>query len=145
MIPSSVVDDYNDKNTNINNINNTTSNNNINDDEEDEDDYKLKWCCRLFQLRFIVDWKFSFTFLCVCCFFENFVIAGTATVILSTLEKEFYLSSGQSGLFLSIYEFSAFIASPIVGFLGNRFNKMKTIAVSLFIISLGYFKTFRNF
>lgn len=117
------------------------TNNSNNGDEVKEDeykDYKLKWCC--FEVKkWIVDWKLTFTFLCICCFFENFIISGTATVILSTLEKEFYLSSGQSGLFLSIYEFSAFIASPIVGFVGNRFNKMKIIAVSLFLISLGIF------
>ena len=75
----------------------------------------FKWCC----LRPDISWKFTFACLCVCCFFENLVTSGVATVVLSTLEREFFWSSTQSGLFLALFELAAFIASPVFGFLGE--------------------------
>jgi organic anion transporter 4A len=103
-----------------------------------DEDYRFMFC--FIQIKYLtnrVDWRFPFTFLCVCCFFENFIISGTATVIISTLEKEFYLTSRDSGLFLSVYELAAFVASPIVGFLGTRYNKWKSIGVSLLLVAFG--------
>ena len=74
----------------------------------------FKWCC----LKSEISWKITFVFLCVCCFFQNLVTSGVATVILSTIEREFFWSSTQSGLFLALFELAAFIASPFFGFLG---------------------------
>ena len=77
--------------------------------------------------------------LCVSVFFENLVTSGVATVILSTLEKEFFLTSTQSGFFLSVFELAAFVASPIFGFLGNKLNKMRLISTSLLLVTIGSF------
>jgi hypothetical protein len=78
--------------------------------------FSFKWCC----LNGQISWKITFVFLCVCCFFQNLVTSGVATVILSTIEREFFWSSTQSGLFLALFELAAFIASPIFGFLGKK-------------------------
>jgi MFS family permease len=102
--------------------------------------YKFEWFCFKPKLKYkIFNWKFTFVFLCLTCFFENLVTSGVATVILSTLEREFFWSSTQSGLFLSLFELAAFFASPIFGFLGTRFNKMKILSSSCFIVTLGSF------
>jgi hypothetical protein len=52
-------------------------------------------------------------------FFGNFLITGSATVMLSTLEKEFFLSSIKSGLFLGIFEVTGFLAAPLFGFFAS--------------------------
>lgn len=87
------------------------------------------------------NWKISVLVLCVCCFIENMIISGSATVVLSTLEKEFFLTSTQSGFFLGIYELAGFLSAPIFGYFGTSktFNKMRIISLSLLLISLGSF------
>lgn len=128
-------------NNNTDEKSNNNNNNNKKDDDDDDDgkkNYEFKWCClKLGCLSDWASWKFTFVFLCVTCFFENFITTGTATVVLTTLEKEFYLTSRESGLFLSVYELAAFVASPVVGFLGNRYNKLRLISISLFVIAAG--------
>lgn len=119
---------------NLTELNQTPTTSNVTNELE----YEYKWCCfkpRLSHEKF--NWKFTFTFLCLCCFFQNFVTSGTSTVILSTVEREFFWSSTQSGFFLGLFELAAFIAAPIFGFLGGYINKMKLISVSLFIVMLG--------
>lgn len=77
--------------------------------------------------------------MCVVCFIENLIISGSATVVLSTLEKEFFLTSTQSGFFLGIYELAGFIAAPVFGFFGSfkSINKLRLVCLSLFLISAG--------
>lgn len=60
-------------------------------------------------------------------------------MVLSTLEKEFFLTSTESGLFLGIFELAAFISSPLFGFLASfdKINKLKLVSLSLFSIALG--------
>lgn len=85
------------------------------------------------------NWKFSFAVMCVIVFVENFVISGSATVVLSTLEKEFFLTSTQSGFFLGIYELAGVLAAPVFGFFGSfrTINKLRLISLSLFLIAAG--------
>lgn len=104
----------------------------------DTSEYEFKWCCVKLNLPYEkFNWKFTFAFLCLCCFFQNFATSGVSSVVLSTIEREFFWSSTQSGFFLGLFELAAFIASPLFGFLGGRFNKMKLISVSLFLVMLG--------
>ena len=86
-----------------------------------------------------LNWKFTFFVLCLTCFFENLIISGSATVVLSTIEREFFLTSTESGFFLGIYELAGFVAAPIFGFFGSskRINKMKLISLSLFLVTVG--------
>ena len=55
------------------------------------------------------------------------------------MEKEFYITSTQSGIFLGIYDFAAFLSSPIIGFFGDlkNSNKMRIISISLLLVTLG--------
>lgn len=85
------------------------------------------------------NWKFTFSVMCVICFVENLIISGSATVVLSTLEREFFLTSTQSGFFLGIYELAGFLAAPIFGFFGSfkSINKLRLVAFSVFLIAIG--------
>ena len=101
-------------------------------------EYEFKWFCVRPNLPHeIFNWKFTFIFLCVCCFVENLLVSGVATVIISSIEKEFFLTSTQSGLFLGIFEIGAFCSAPIYGYLGTKFNKMKILSVSFFLVFSG--------
>lgn len=98
---------------------------------------KQTFCSRIFDKS--KNWKFTFFVVCLICFIENLIISGSATVVLSTLEKEFFLTSTQSGFFLGIYELAGFLAAPIFGFFASSktANKIKIISSSLFLISFG--------
>jgi hypothetical protein len=94
--------------SNLSASNETPSSNNLNDNKityqktiitdtetiSTDPKYIYKWCC--FQPRFsskFSDWRFTFIMLCLSCFFENILTSGVASVVLSTLEREFYLTS----------------------------------------------------
>lgn len=78
--------------------------------------------------------------MCLSCFIENFVITGTSAVVLSSIEKEFFLTNLQGGLFLGVYELGG-LSAPIFGYFGssNRINKMRQISLSLLLVTLGSF------
>jgi MFS family permease len=121
----------------------TTKKNTTIDDSshpENENDYKYSWCCiRPVCCKRCESWKFIFVIICLCCFIQNLVTSGIGSVVVSTMEKEFYITSTQSGIFLGIYDFAAFLSSPIIGFFGDlkNSNKMRIISVSLLLVTLG--------
>ena len=111
-----------------------------NTNEDSNDDYKYLWCCmRLKCCTKCQSWTFIFFILCVSCFIQNLVTSGIGSVVVSTMQKEFYLTSTQSGIFLGIYDFAAFLSSPIIGFIGDlkNVNKMRIISISLLFVTLG--------
>ena len=99
---------------------------------------KKNFVLRLFEKE--SQWKWAFFLVCVSCFFENFVISGTAAVVLSSLEKEFFLTNFQGGLFLGVYELGG-LSAPIFGYFGSsrKINKMRQISLSLLLVSVGSF------
>jgi hypothetical protein len=130
------------------NVNSAISNSNKkNGDEDDDDDnsseYAFKWCffTSTYLTRTAATWKFVFVVLCVCNFVENMVTSGVATVILSTIEKEFFLTSVEGGVFLAAYEIGAFVASPLCGYMGNRYNKMRLLGLSMIVVAAGAYVT----
>jgi hypothetical protein len=75
------------------------------------------------------------------CFFENFIITGTASVVLSSLQKEFFLTNFQGGLFLGTYELGG-LSAPLFGYFGSSkrsINKMRQVSLSLLLVSIGSF------
>lgn len=103
-------------------------------------DLRFKWCCIKLKLcKFFNHWLYVYIVLCICVFLQNLIASGIGTVILSTIEKEFYLTSTESGLFLGVYDLAAFISSPIIGYFGGlkNSNKMRIISISLIFVSFG--------
>jgi MFS family permease len=108
--------------------------------ELNSNDYKYSWCCITPKFCLICqNWIYIFIILNVCVFIQNLVTSGIATVIVSTMEKEFYLTSAESGLFLGIYDLAAFLSSPIIGYFGGlkNANKMRIISISLLLVTIG--------
>ena len=102
--------------------------------------YEYLWCCmRLKCCSKCQSWTFIFFILCVSCFIQNLVTSGIGSVVVSTMQKEFYLTSTQSGIFLGIYDFAAFLSSPIIGFIGDlkNVNRMRIISISLLFVTIG--------
>ena len=102
--------------------------------------YTYSWCCiRPKCCQKCENWKFIFVIICVSSFVQNLVTSGIGSVVVSTMEKEFYLTSTQGGIFLGIYDFAAFLSSPIIGFFGDlkNGNKMRIISISLLFVTIG--------
>ncbi len=56
--------------------------------------------------------------------------------VISTLEKRYAFESSISGFILIADNFSSMIASPIIGYLGSKYNRSAIIAVGEFIVAL---------
>lgn len=56
--------------------------------------------------------------------------------IISTLEKRYAFESSISGFILIADNFSSMISSPIIGYLGSKYNRSVIIAVGNFIVAL---------
>lgn len=113
--------------------------------KSDETPYRYKLL--FWELKFvnrIISWRSLFSLMCVCLFCLNLLTTGVATTILSTIQKEFYLTSTETGFFLAIYEIAAFLSAPVFGFYGSlpRANKLRLISISFFIVSLGAYLAF---
>jgi MFS family permease len=72
-------------------------------------------------------------------FIQTIVTNGISGSILSTLQKEFYLTSFEGGLFIAIHDLTAVCAAPIVGYFGglHKTNKMRLISINMLLVSVG--------
>ncbi len=75
----------------------------------------------------------------ICNFVQTIVTNGISGSILSTIQKEFFLTSFQGGLFIAIHDLTAFFAAPVVGYFGDlkRINKMRFISLNMIMVSIG--------
>lgn len=94
--------------------------------------------CNLFSIENNI---YALVILCICGLTQNIIVAGANNVILTTIEKAFYMSSLESALFLAFYDIFNVISSPFIGFFGDKLNKSSIIALSMFGLSLGSFIT----
>lgn len=65
------------------------------------------------------------------------ILNGIFYVILSTLEKRFLLTSGESGSINSVYNISYLIFGLFVTFYANRAHRPKMLSVGSAILGLG--------
>ena len=80
--------------------------------------------------RFIIIW------LSLAAFLHNILMNGANNVILSSLQKEFYLTSRETGVYVSVYDIGSLISTVFVSFASARGSKPRWIAfgmISLFI------------
>ena len=94
---------------------------------------KLKYFFQYFKIK---NTNFAFVILAASAFMQNVIVGGANNAILTTIEKAFYLTSLQSAFFLSSYDIANIIASPIIGFFGDRSTKHRIIAFSMVGLSL---------
>ena len=72
----------------------------------------------------------------LCALTQNAIVSGANNAVLSTLERAFSLSAMESAIFLSLYDIASILASPIIGYFGDRRSKSKIIALSMFGLSI---------
>ncbi|RNA02974.1 solute carrier organic anion transporter family member 4A1-like isoform X2 [Brachionus plicatilis] len=84
----------------------------------------------------IKDKNIALFILSVCAFTQSAIVSGANNAVLSTIERAYYLSTVESALFLSLYDIANILASPIIGYFGDRGSKAKLIAFSMLGLSL---------
>jgi MFS family permease len=78
-----------------------------------------------------------FILLCLAAFTHNILMNGAMNVVLSSLQKEFYLSSRDIGIYISVYDIGSLVSSCFVPILGSRGSKPRWIAFGMFMLCLG--------
>jgi MFS family permease len=75
--------------------------------------------------------------LCSAQFIHSLVLNGTMNVIISSLQKEFYLKSKDTGLYISLYDVGSLMAAIFVPIMGTRGSKPRWIAFGMFMLFVG--------
>jgi len=88
--------------------------------------FKLKY-----SHRFIIIW------LSLAAFLHNILMNGANNVILSSLQKEFFLTSRETGIYVSVYDIGSLISTIFVSFASARGSKPRWIAFGLACLFLG--------
>lgn len=72
-------------------------------------------------------------------FVHNIVMNGAMNVIVSSLQKEFYLTGKEAGTYVSVYDIGSLISSLIVPVMGARGSKPRWIAFGMYMLCIGCF------
>lgn len=99
----------------------------LNSSQQQQRVEKSPWLSRLV----IRNRNLALAILCCCAFMQNVIVGGANNAILSTIEKAYYMTSVESAVFLTMYDVANIIASPIIGYFGDRKQKPKIIAMSM--------------
>ena len=68
---------------------------------------------------------------------SSMISGGFMSAILKSLQTQFNLSTSKVGLILSSYDIMNVFATPIVSYLGTRFNKARLISICAFFYCIG--------
>jgi organic anion transporter 4A len=81
--------------------------------------------------------KVALVILCLCALIQNVVVGGANNAILTTIERAYYMTSIESAVFLTLYDVANIIASPIIGYFGDKLHKPTVIGLSMIGLSIG--------
>lgn len=81
--------------------------------------------------------KFIIAWLSLCAFLHNILMNGTNNVIISSLQKEFYLSSRETGVYVSVYDIGSLCSSILISFAATKGSKPKWIAFGMIMLFFG--------
>lgn len=81
--------------------------------------------------QFIIIW------LSLAAFLHNILMNGTNNVIISSLQKEFYLTSQETGVFVSVYDIGSLLSSVFVSYASARGSKPRWIAFGMTMLFIG--------
>lgn len=84
-----------------------------------------------------VSHKFIIIWLSLGAFLHNILMNGANNVILSSLQKEFYLSSQETGVYIGVYDIGSLVSSVLVSYLSARGSKPRWIAFGLVMLFIG--------
>ncbi len=62
---------------------------------------------------------------------------GANNVIISSLQKEFYLSSRETGIYVSVYDIGSLVSSVVISFAAARGSKPRWISFGMVMLFIG--------
>lgn len=83
--------------------------------------------------QFIIFW------LSLAALLHNVLMNGANNVIISSLQKEFYLSSRETGVYVSIYDMGSLISAVVIPFASAQGSKPRWIAFGMVMLFTGCF------
>lgn len=81
--------------------------------------------------QFIIIW------LSLSAFLHNILMNGANNVIISSLQKEFYLSSRETGIYVSVYDIGSLLSSILISFASARGSKPRWISFGMVMLFIG--------
>ena len=75
--------------------------------------------------------------LCVSTCLHNILMNGSNNAVIPSLQKEFFLSSKETGIFVSVYDIGSMISVVLMSLLSTRVAKQKLISFGMFVLFLG--------
>lgn len=98
----------------------------------------IKKCVReFFEIISIRNNTAALVILCFCALMQNIIIGGSNNAILTTIERAYFMTSIQTATFLALYDVANIIASPIIGYFGDKMYKPVVIGLSMIGLSFG--------
>jgi MFS family permease len=81
--------------------------------------------------------QFIILWLSLSAFLHNILMSGANNTIISSLQKEFYLTSKETGIYVSFYDIGSLISSVLISFICAMGSKPKLISVGMIMVFLG--------
>ena len=116
------------------NNNQNTSSHAQNVTETSKKEKKFRW-----ENFLISDCNLALIIMCACALIQNIIVGGANNAILTTIERAYFMTSIESAMFLSFYDFANILASPVIGFYGDRCYKPKILGISMIGLGIGSF------
>jgi MFS family permease len=97
------------------------------------------FCCFI---CFITRFKFHslkiyLTLICLMALFTQMIQGGYISAIITSVQNHFNLSTSKVGYILSSYDIMSVFATPIISYIGSRFNKARIIGICGFSYVIG--------
>lgn len=86
---------------------------------------------------FTVSHQFIITWLSLASFLHNILMNGANNVIISSLQKEFYLSSRETGSYVSIYDVGSLFSAVVIPFVSAHGSKPRWISFGMVMLFVG--------
>ena len=87
--------------------------------------------------KFRITHHFIIFWLCVAAFVHNILMNGANNVVISSLQKEFYVTSRETGVYVSVYDVGSLISNIFVPILGSKGSRPRWVAFGMVILFAG--------
>ena len=124
-----------------------SSNKNVSDSSLNQNNKKLAFLKREFKtfccfICFLTRFKFHslkiyLILICLMALFTQMIQGGYISAIITSLQNHFNLSTSKVGYILSSYDIMSVFATPVISYIGSRFNKARIIGICGFSYVIG--------
>jgi MFS family permease len=88
-------------------------------------------------IKIKISHQFVIIWLSLSAFLHNILMSGANNTIISSLQKEFYLTSKETGIYVSFYDIGSLISSVLISFVCAMGSKPKLISVGMVMVFFG--------